>query len=961
MGITIYYTFTEGKESPYIITSNHIQTKVKDVFTGEIKNDITWNDDKFILGGVWIDGGVELQIEPGISIYFLPTYNKPHGSFNPAILLISGVLSAFGTEANPVTFTSSKSLPEPGDWGFMKFTNQDDVSTLAYCIVEYGSGLFINGSNPVIEYSSIRNHLSSGILIQNASPVIKKSVISENSISGIFVVSSGSPLIYGNEIYKNSYGIDAEGMIGIIDNPDIDSNYIHDNTEDGIRTYLMNATVTRNRIESNGGNGLTYIDCEVEVEGDTITGNQGIGINCRSSVIPMPSSGRSIIGNEITGNLGGGISCRGDIEELIRQNRITGNWNFGVKISDGAIVDLGDLGESSPGHNWLFDNRYGGVTPGWDVINHTSNAIMAQGNFWGTSDPDTIDSHIYDDDECPICGMVDFGGHYISGEIPGDELWEGFIYICGDILVPEHVTLTIVEGATVCFVANYDINNLGIDEEKSELIVEGNVETKPITGLSRINLIGLSRFSGLFGSSGSKEMTDGPSVHMPIIFTSDAVEPQPGDWYGIEMGGLDNTGLRVRELESSGVKRVIESGDAEQGLLLQKTSATTGVVALQKNIGGNFLESEYGIASEINKMGLLAMTDHRRLKPAATNQNGMELGMTKKERNIHYFNIEYAKRGLALCEGENVSMKDCVFRDNETGLKLRGYSHISVKDCIFKGNTNSGILIGEGISGTIKDDSLYDNGVGVHIQGTQAKACGYQIGNNLVAAPFKVRNSSLDLKDLYVSRNNTGILCGGESTPQLKENKIINSADYGVYITDNAEPNLGGSGHNCIYGSGTYDLYNNTPNRIMAKKNYWGTMNIDSIEAHIYDYYDDNSLGVVEIEPLWNGNKAAEGVMTSGSRTTSFIYSLKSVTPNPFINNTMITYSIARPGKVLINIYDITGRLIKTLVKEKKETGFYTAKWNGCDNNNRKVATGVYFTRLESSNFTSVKKIILVR
>ncbi len=384
--------------------------------------------------------------------------------------------------------------------------------------------------------------------------------------------------------------------------------------------------------------------------------------------------------------------------------------------------------------------------------------------------------------------------------------------------------------------------------------------------------------------------------------------------------------------------------------------------------------------------------------------------MTKKERNIHYFKIEYAKRGLALCEGENLSMKECAFTNNETGLKLRGNSDVTVKDCVFKGNTNSGILLGEDISGTIKDDSLYDNGVGINIsQQQELLHSRTQMGATRVTPTIQaqskvsekdvilskqniltveesktemlkqvqhdiiqhmVRNDrdranvlhpELVLKGLYVSGNNTGILCAGKSTPQLKESKIINNMDYGVYITDDAEPNLGGSGHNYIYGSGTYDLYNNTPNMIMAKKNYWGTMDIDSVESHIYDYYDDNSLGVVEIEPLWNGNKAVGGTMSSGEETTPVVYFLNHPSPNPFVNKTIIAYSIAKPGKVTLNIYDISGRLIKTLVKEKKETGFYTTKWNGCDNNNRKVATSVYFARLTAGDYTSVKKVILIR
>jgi parallel beta-helix repeat protein len=976
----LFYVFTQGDEYPYLIKSNHTSAKVKDVFTGIIEMDTVWGEDRSILGGVWIEREATLRIKPGVNIYFLPTYNKPRGSFNPAILFVSGVLSASGTETNPITFTSSKLSPQPGDWGYIKFTNKDDISTLFHCTVEYGSGLFINGSNPLIESSIIRKHSGGGILIQGASPVIRKSKISKNSTSGIFVVSSGSPLIYGNEIYKNGYGVDAEGMIGIVDNPDIDSNYIHDNTEDGIRTHLLNAIVTRNMIESNGGNGLTYIDCEVEVEGDTITRNQGIGISCRSSIIPIPPSGRSVIRNKITENLGGGISCMGEVVEVIRKNIITGNWNFGVRISSGAVVGLGDVRRYDPGLNKIFDNRGGGAEIGWDVINHTSNVIMAQGNFWGTFDPDTIDSHIYDDDEDPRCGMVNFEEYAISGELPDDEIWEGFVYICGDILVPEDITLTIVEGATVCFVANYDINNLGVDEGRGELIVEGNLEVKPhnesgfgvhserlgllcnrmdsspMNGMgcfttekteiaSKENKTGILAMTPEFRhceyaevkpilsetKDGNLIMTNGKNETIPILFTSDANQPSPSDWYGIELGGLnweDRPQTRDPRLKTKDDEKKIRSSetcfaqiDADQGLLLRKSR--------------DCLRSEYG---------------------------GLTRNDMREEREIRYFEIEYAKRGLALCEGEMLSMKDCIFRNNEAGLKLRGNSLVTIKDCVFRDNTSYGIYAGDDVTGTIKDDSLYNNGAGLIVQGSNI------IHPHLSPLPSRERKleeekilcPELALKGVYIAGNGTGILCGGESKPVIKENKIVDNSEYGVYITDDAQPNLGGKGHNYIYGSGLYDLYNNTDNKIMAKKNYWGTMNIDTVLAHIWDYYDDNSLGIVKIKPLWDGNKGIGGAMTAGTENR-FIYFLKHSFPNPFTTNTTISYSIAKPGKVSLNVYDVSGRLVRKLVNERKKPGIYTVKWSGNNENGCNISTGVYFTRLVAGDFISVKKLILVR
>gem|GEM_PF-2211700 len=112
---------------------------------------------------------------------------------------------------------------------------------------------------------------------------------------------------------------------------------------------------------------------------------------------------------------------------------------------------------------------------------------------------------------------------------------------------------------------------------------------------------------------------------------------------------------------------------------------------------------------------------------------------------------------------------------------------------------------------------------------------------------------------------------------------------------------------------------------------------------------------------FWIYDKANGGPMLSGEETAPFIYSLKTACPNPFKGNTTIYYAIEKPGIVSLKVYDITGRCIKTLENGIKDPGRYSVKWNGCDNKNHKVATGVYFTRLASENFTSTKKVILVR
>jgi hypothetical protein len=78
--------------------------------------------------------------------------------------------------------------------------------------------------------------------------------------------------------------------------------------------------------------------------------------------------------------------------------------------------------------------------------------------------------------------------------------------------------------------------------------------------------------------------------------------------------------------------------------------------------------------------------------------------------------------------------------------------------------------------------------------------------------------------------------------------------------------------------------------------------------------------------------------------------------PNPFHELTAISYQLGAPSHTSLKIYDITGRLIETLVDEVKDSGVYQVEWNGKDQ-----ASGIYFYRLQSDNLVSTKKMILLR
>jgi glycosidase len=83
--------------------------------------------------------------------------------------------------------------------------------------------------------------------------------------------------------------------------------------------------------------------------------------------------------------------------------------------------------------------------------------------------------------------------------------------------------------------------------------------------------------------------------------------------------------------------------------------------------------------------------------------------------------------------------------------------------------------------------------------------------------------------------------------------------------------------------------------------------------------------------------------------------------PNPFNPSTIVRYSIVKPGNVSIKIYDVLGREVKNLINEVKTVGTYSSIWNGNDNFDNKVNSGVYFYKLQAGDFVETKKMILLK
>jgi flagellar hook assembly protein FlgD len=75
----------------------------------------------------------------------------------------------------------------------------------------------------------------------------------------------------------------------------------------------------------------------------------------------------------------------------------------------------------------------------------------------------------------------------------------------------------------------------------------------------------------------------------------------------------------------------------------------------------------------------------------------------------------------------------------------------------------------------------------------------------------------------------------------------------------------------------------------------------------------------------------------------------------------LIEYNLPTAGYARLTIFDVTGRVVTTLVEESSSAGAFTVPWDGRDAYGTRVASGVYFANLETSNEVVTGKIMVVR
>ena len=109
------------------------------------------------------------------------------------------------------------------------------------------------------------------------------------------------------------------------------------------------------------------------------------------------------------------------------------------------------------------------------------------------------------------------------------------------------------------------------------------------------------------------------------------------------------------------------------------------------------------------------------------------------------------------------------------------------------------------------------------------------------------------------------------------------------------------------------------------------------------------------------------GALPEGCGPTSILDEVPSATvlyqnfPNPFNPVTTIRYYISEKARVVLHVYDISGRLVARLAEGQKEKGIHLVDWRGLDESSNPLASGIYFYQLRAGNEKISRKMVLLR
>jgi flagellar hook assembly protein FlgD len=121
------------------------------------------------------------------------------------------------------------------------------------------------------------------------------------------------------------------------------------------------------------------------------------------------------------------------------------------------------------------------------------------------------------------------------------------------------------------------------------------------------------------------------------------------------------------------------------------------------------------------------------------------------------------------------------------------------------------------------------------------------------------------------------------------------------------------------------------------------------------------NIEMADAEVVLNGVLGSIDGQTVTLKALPTVYALSQNFPNPFNPTTTIGYSIPVSGHTSLAIYNLAGQKVRTLVNGMQAPSFYKVVWDGKNESGMTVATGTYFYKLVSGNYSKIVKMTLIK
>ncbi|MDP8227160.1 MAG: right-handed parallel beta-helix repeat-containing protein [Candidatus Celaenobacter polaris] len=488
-----------------------------------------------------------------------------------------------------------------------------------------------------------------------------------------------------------------------------------------------------------------------------------------------------------------------------------------------------------------------------------------------------------------------------------------------------------------------------------------------------------------------------------ILFTSGQATPNPGDWNYIIFGSSS---------DSNSVISYAKIEYANYGISCSSSSPTISNNTISNNNSSGIYCYDYSSPTISNNTitnnnddGIVCYDSSPTISNNTISNNDWGISCyNSSSPTISNNTISYTYRGIS-CSSSSPTISNNTISNNSYGISCGNSSPTISNNTI--SNNSYGISCSSS-SPTISNNMiLNNNSYGIFCYNSSSPT----ISNNAISNNYsgiQCSSSSPTISNNAISNNYRGIYCSSSSSPTISNNTINSNNNYGIMCYDNySSPTIL---NNILYDNETGIHANSSPSALEYNlfwlNDYAGSGNMPAYFGQIItvnangdscDTYYNLFMDPLFVDPLngdynlsWANYPTPDLTMSpcidagdpnspldpdSTIADMGAFYFNQSVSidepgqstefnltnyPNPLssnVNNLTVSFNIHKPGRVTIQLFNIKGQLVSTLINEDKNVGEYTIDYQV-----NELSSGIYFTRMSVDGVDrEVKKVILLK